>query len=124
MIGRVLIVDDDATIRRFLAATVGRAGYHVTLAEDAVPAMALSDTFDVVIADFNMLTGTGADVVRHFKGRCGDRVFCVVLSGDTDEITEAACRAAGADVVLSKPASPADLRRCLAAGLSSICDAA
>jgi two-component system phosphate regulon response regulator PhoB len=117
---RVLIVDDDATIRRSLAVALGRAGYQITLAEDAVPAIALTEAFDVVIADFNMFTGTGADVVRHFKRRFGDQIFCVVLSGEDDETTWARCREAGADAVMAKPTLPSDLRRCLADGLSRI----
>lgn len=117
---RVLIVDDDATIRRALAIALQRAGYHVSVAEDAVPALALAESFDAVIADYNMLTGTGADVVRHFKARFGNQIFCVVLSGEDDDGIAATCRQAGADAVMVKPALPNDLRRCLAAGLTSI----
>jgi DNA-binding response OmpR family regulator len=117
---RALVVDDDPMIRRAIASALGRAGFAVTIAEEAVPAMSLTGVFDVVVVDYNMATATGADVVRHFRQRFGDQVYCVVLSGEDDERTSARCRDAGADEVMTKPAMPKDLRRCLAAGLNSI----
>jgi sigma-B regulation protein RsbU (phosphoserine phosphatase) len=123
MSARVLIVDDDAMLRRSLALMLARAGFQITVAEDAVPAMQLTETFDVIVSDYNMGTGTGADVIKHFKDRFGGQVYCVVLSGEDDEVT-ARCREAGADTVMQKPALPTELRRCLDAGLTSIRSAA
>jgi len=117
---RVLVVDDDATIRRSIATALGRAGFEVTTAEDAVPAMQLVEAFELVVVDYNMATATGADVVRHFKTRFGNSVYCVVLSGEDDEELRAHCHDAGADVVLLKPALPTELRRTLTAGLTAI----
>ncbi len=117
---RVLVVDDDASIRRTIATALGRAGFAVTTAEEAVPAMQLLDTFELVVADYNMLTASGADVVRHFKQRFGDQVYCVILSGEDDDSVSLRCKAAGADAVMVKPTLPTDLRRCLAQGLDVI----
>ncbi|MBA2541554.1 MAG: response regulator [Deltaproteobacteria bacterium] len=117
---RALVVDDDAMIRRSLSTALVRAGFAVTTADDAVPAMSLTESFDVMVVDYNMQTATGAEVVRHFKNRFGDQIFCVVLSGEDDEGTSARCRDAGADAVMTKPTMPSDLRRCLAKGLNSI----
>lgn len=117
---RVLVVDDDPTIRRSLATALGRAGFAVTTAEDAVPAMQLAEAFELVVVDYHMATATGAEVVKHFKTRFGNGVYCVVLSGEDDEALTARCRAAGADVVLLKPTLPAELRKTLTAGLTAI----
>jgi DNA-binding response OmpR family regulator len=117
---RVLVVDDDATIRRSIAAALGRAGFAVTTADEALPAMQLAETFELVVVDYNMATATGADVVKHFKSRFGNHVFCVVLSGEDDEVMSARCRAAGADKVMLKPTLPTELRKTLAAGLTAI----
>ncbi len=117
---RVLVVDDDAMIRRSIATALGRAGFAVTTAEDAVPAMQLAESFDLLVVDYNMATATGADVVKHFKRRFGRSVYCVVLSGEDDEEMTARCRAAGADIVLQKPALPTELREALTAGLTAI----
>jgi DNA-binding response OmpR family regulator len=117
---RVLIVDDDAFVRRSLTTVLQRAGFIVTTASEAVPAMQLTECFDAVIADFNMQTAMGDDVVRHFKARFGSQVYCVVLSGEDNEETSARCRDAGADSVMHKPTSPSELRRCLAEGLMTL----
>jgi len=117
---RVLVIDDDATVRRALASALGRLGFVVTTADEAVPAMQLEAAFDVVVVDYNMLTANGADVVRHFRTRLGGSVYCVVLSGDDDDDMTARCHAAGADLVMMKPILPGELRRCLTAGLEAI----
>jgi DNA-binding response OmpR family regulator len=109
MSGRVLLVDDDPSVRRSLSTVLQRAGFEVTTAEDALPAMELN-------------SATGDQVVRHFKSR--GRVWCAVLTGQDDELTAARCREAGADAVMQKPATPSVLRRCLADGLSALRDAA
>jgi two-component system, OmpR family, alkaline phosphatase synthesis response regulator PhoP len=115
---RVLVVDDDPVIRRALASALGRAGYEVMTAPEAVPAMELVESFDAVVVDYNMVTATGADVVKHFKTRDGAATFCLVLSGDDDEHAASSCRAAGADAIMLKPALPSALRKCLADGLA------
>jgi DNA-binding response OmpR family regulator len=124
MSGSVLIVDDDATVRRSLTTVLERAGFAVTTAEDAVPAMQMAGEFDAVVVDFNMQTATGDAVVRHFKARLGSRVLCLVLSGEDNAETSTRCLEAGADAVLQKPVSPASLRRYLADGLSALRPAA
>ena len=116
MSAHVLVVDDDEHIRRSLTSALTRAGYTVTAAADAVPAMALADgseRFAIVVADYNMKTATGAEVVRHFKTRFGAQIYCIVLSGEDGGEAHDACVAAGADVVLAKPAPLAVLRKLL-----------
>jgi DNA-binding response OmpR family regulator len=109
---RVLLVDDDEHILRSLSSVLARAGFSVTTSFDAAPAMAMTDEFDIVIADYNMKSATGAEVVRHFKARHAS-VFCIVLSGEEDDATRDRCAAAGADVILSKPVPLGTLRKLL-----------
>lgn len=109
---RVLVVDDDEHILRAMATSLRRAGFEVTTASDGAPALELEESFDVVVADYNMKSDTtGADVVRHFKTKHGSSVTCFVLSGEDDPDTRDACLAAGARDVLLKPVSPVELRR-------------
>ena len=109
---RVLVVDDDEHILRAMATSLRRAGFDVTTASDAAPALEIDESFDVVVADYNMKSdATGADVVRHFKTKLGAAVTCFVLSGEDDPDTRDACLAAGACDVLLKPVSPVELRR-------------
>ena len=109
---RVLVVDDDEHILRAMATSLRRAGFEVTTACDGAPAIAMTESFDVIVADYNMTSdATGADVVRHFKTMLGASVTCFVLSGEDDPDTRDACLAAGASDVLLKPVSPVELRR-------------
>ena len=120
MIARVLLVDDDECLRTSTARALSRAGFDVTVAADAVPAMDLAEAFDVVVADYCLKTASGADVVRHFKRRFGAQVYCAILSGNDDDDTRAICIDAGADAVIAKPASPSELRRRLTEAAASL----
>ncbi len=112
MIARVLLADDDPMIRRALSASLSRAGFEVVAVDDGAPAIAAASStqFDVVIADMNMRTVHGNEVVRYFKQKYGRAVCCLILSGEVDEGVRAACYAAGADDVVLKPITPAALR--------------
>lgn len=116
--GKILIVDDDEHILRAMATSLGRAGFDVMTVNDGEPAIALAETFAVVIADYHMTSElTGADVVRHFK-TTDPSVTCFVLSGEDDPDLRETCIAAGAAEMLLKPVSPVELRRRLAEALN------
>ena len=121
-IARVLVVDDDVRILKALKSALGRAGFDVVCAEEAAPAIALSDTseFDIVIADYNMKASCGIDVVRHWKQLRGDLIFCAILSGEDGETTRDECVHAGADQVFCKPVSPIELRSQLQAAAEAL----
>lgn len=111
MSGKILIVDDDEYVLRAMATSLTRAGFDVMTANDGEPAMALTERFSVVIADFNMSSeASGADVVRYFKKR-DPSITCFVLSGEDDPDLREVCIAAGAADMLLKPITPVELRR-------------
>ncbi len=109
---RILIVDDDARLRRTTASALSRIGFHVITAEDAAPGIALAETTppDLALVDFNMPT-SGLEVVRRLKALYGAAVWVAVFSGDDGEEVRGECFDAGADDVLAKPANVAELRR-------------
>ena len=109
---KVLLADDDPSLRRALGLSLTRAGYQVTAVDDGEIAIELSreQTFDIVIADYNMHRVGGVAVVKHFKELFGGGVCCIVLSGDDDDVMNSACWTAGADDVLLKPMTPTELR--------------
>jgi two-component system sensor histidine kinase/response regulator len=109
---RILIVDDDARIRRAIANAMSRAGFHVFTAEDGAPALVTAEKTppDLAIIDYNMPT-PGLEVVRKLKALHGAAIWIAVLSGQDDEATRAACFDAGADDVMAKPAPIVELRR-------------
>ena len=122
MIARVLLAEDDQFVRRAIGNSLIRAGFDVTMVDDGAPAIAMSSTraFDIVIADLNMPTVGGVEVIQHYKGRYGTGVCCVVLSGEDDEGTSASCYAAGADDVIAKPTTPSELRQRLLAAMLAL----
>ena len=109
---RVLVVDDDARIRRAIATALSKIGFHVITADDGGPALALAEATppDLALVDLNMPT-YGLEVVKRLKERYGASLWVAVLSGHDDEETRQACFEAGADDVLVKPAATIELRR-------------
>jgi CheY-like chemotaxis protein len=81
---KILLADDDASIRRFLEIVLGRLNYDVTIAEDGLSAMklALEGSFDLVVADAVMPNLTGYDLCRILKHNPQYKnVPLVILSG-------------------------------------------
>jgi len=109
---RILVVDDEARVRRAIANAMSRAGFHVFTADDGEPALKIAEQTppDLAIIDFNMPT-PGLEVVRRLKALHGTAIWIAVLSGQDDEVTRSACFDAGADDVMAKPAAIPELRR-------------
>ena len=63
---RILIVDDEASIRALLTTAFGVAGYEVRTAPDGPEAMALCETerFDAVLSDVVMPKMNGHELAR------------------------------------------------------------
>jgi CheY-like chemotaxis protein len=116
VIPSVLVVDDDDACRRVIATALARAGFDVSTANDGGPALRIAEvaTPDLVVVDYNMPTA-GLTVVRALKQRHGSAIYVAVLTGDDDPEKRDECRDAGADLVLTKPISPNELRRVLKA---------
>ena len=118
---RVMVVDDDPTIRRTLSSALARGGFDVCTANDGGPAIRLAEVtqLDIAVVDYNMPMG-GLEVVRQLKRRHGNSLFLAVLTGDDDDDVRAQCLDAGADAVLMKPISPSELRRRLTAAATAL----
>ncbi len=87
---KVLLAEDDASMRRFLEITLQRAGYEVASAEDGLAAMqiALGEQFDAVIADAVMPNLTGHDLCRILRDNSQFKaVPLIILSGLEQEIS-------------------------------------
>jgi two-component system, NtrC family, response regulator PilR len=66
---RVLVVDDEASLREFLEVLLSRHGHQVLTARSVEEATNLLNTssFDVVVSDFRIGSGSGIDVIRVAK---------------------------------------------------------
>src|SRR5262245_22788784 len=79
---RILMVDDEASIRLTLGALLRRAGFDLTAAESGVEAVALLERqpFDLLLVDLKMPEMDGMQVVRAARERQSD-IAIIVLTG-------------------------------------------
>ncbi len=100
---RVLVVDDDATLRRTLGLNLRARGYTADLAGtgEAALQMAASHHPDVVILDLGLPGMNGLEVISGIRG--WSSVPIVVLSGRDAESMKVKALDLGADDYLTKP---------------------
>lgn len=116
--GRILVVEDQADLRKLVSLTLRTQGYELTEAasvDEALAALA-AGVPDVVLLDV-MLPGDadGFDLCRHIKTEDRLRQVKVVVMTASDQV-EQRRRAieAGADHYVAKPFSPRSLRELVA----------
>lgn len=114
----ILVVEDDAATRAFLADNLTADGFLVAAAPNVARGRELLEgTYpDVVLVDVNLPDGTGLDVLRAVRDADGlrsgvdPRTPVLVLSGRHDEVDRLRAFERGADDFLAKPYSYPELR--------------
>ncbi len=83
---RVLIVDDEPPIRRFLRTSLSAQGYDIVEAEDGVKALdeVRRMSPDVLVLDLGLPGMDGLEVIRRLRGG-GASLPIIVLSSRADE---------------------------------------
>ncbi|MFN7904078.1 MAG: sigma-54-dependent transcriptional regulator [Pseudobdellovibrionaceae bacterium] len=101
---RILVVDDEDSIREFLEIMLKKDGYEVTLAEDGLKAKEIlsKKSFDMVISDLQMPNMTGIELLKHVKETIPDLVFLMITAFGTAETAVEAMKM-GAYDYLTKP---------------------
>ncbi len=116
--GRALVVDDNLVNQIVLREMLRRLGLDVTVAADGLAALEATEAerFDVVLTDLQMPVLDGVSFLRALRAREGDaaRLPVIVLSAGVDDDARAACLAAGAEAVLDKPITVAQVEAALA----------
>jgi two-component system KDP operon response regulator KdpE len=114
---RVLVVDDEPQIHRFLRPALRAAGYEPLRADTAADALRLAATHDpaLVLLDLGLPDLDGQAVIPEL--RAFSRVPVVVLSARDQEAEKVAALDAGADDYVEKPFSLAELLARLRAAL-------
>jgi two-component system response regulator PilR (NtrC family) len=104
MKSRILVVDDEESIREFLEIMLKKEGYEVTLAEDGQKAKDLlaKKTFDMVISDLQMPNVTGLELLRYVKETTPDLVFMMITAFGTTETAVEAMKIGAYDYI-TKP---------------------
>jgi len=100
---RVVVVEDEKQIRRFVRAALENEGCHVYEAETAAQGLIEAGTRkpDLVILDLGLPDRDGVEVVRDLRGWIG--VPIIILSARTTEDEKVRALDAGADDYLTKP---------------------
>lgn len=107
---RILVVEDQDSIRRMIEALVQARGYQVTAVSSGAKAIdvAMTDTPDIVLLDLN-LPGQydGFDVCQRLRSDPTTRLVpVVIISAMDDDESRARATAAGATAYYTKPFSP------------------
>jgi CheY-like chemotaxis protein len=109
----ILIVDDDASIRKLIATTLEDvAGYRLDEAGDGEEAVerALAAEPAIIFLDIEMPRVDGIETCRRMRAepRLADATI-VMLTGESGERAQRSAEAAGANLFLTKPFSPLHL---------------
>jgi two-component system KDP operon response regulator KdpE len=101
--GRVLVVDDEESIRRAVGRALASRGFLVEVAADGEEALEVARSFDpdLVVLDLNLPEVDGLTVCRQIRAR--SPVPILVLSVREDETDKVAALDLGADDYLTKP---------------------
>ena len=115
---RVLVVDDEPPIRRFLRTSLSAQGYHVLEAENGSTALALiaRNPPDVIVLDLGLPDIDGVEIIRRLRDD-DSTVPVVVLSSRADERGKVQALDLGADDYVTKPFGTDELLARLRAAL-------
>jgi DNA-binding NtrC family response regulator len=107
MPARILVVDDDETMRGLLALRLGMLGHEVHAAASVEQSIAMLEVVnvDAILSDHRMVGGTGLDLLAYVRRRWPELPF-ILMSGAVDGELEAVAYARGADWVYEKPDLP------------------
>lgn len=109
---QILIVDDSASVRQMVEATLKTAGYSVKAAKDGAEAFEFckSNVFDFVLTDQNMPNMDGLTLIKSLRGLpTYSKIPIVVLTTEASDAMKTQGRAAGATGWMVKPFEPAKL---------------
>lgn len=106
---RILIVDDDSTLRTALSVRLRSAGFEVldSAHPDAAAELAIRERPDLILLDINMPRYTGLEFHECLKFSTRAREIPIVyLSGERDEISRQTAMKQGARAFVQKPYQP------------------
>lgn len=109
---KILVAEDENSIREFIVINLTRGGYDVTQAGDGAQALRLYDEsdgdFDVAILDIMMPEMDGLTLCKELRKR-SNNFGIIFLSAKTQEMDKVSGLLNGADDYVTKPFSPSEL---------------
>jgi DNA-binding response OmpR family regulator len=119
MIGRVLVVDDEKTLRHFLKLNLQEQGYEVTEAADGQTALNFieQEHFDVALVDLRLTDMDGLEIVRRLRQLTPTSSVIILTAYATLDSAIEALRQ-GAHDYLTKPFDTSELLASVADGMA------
>jgi two-component system OmpR family response regulator len=101
---RILIVEDEVTLNKTLAAGLKEFGYQSDIAENLQDAQYYLDirNYDLILADWMLPDGSGLDLISQAKQK-NPKTIIIVLSARDDKDSEIESLKVGADDYIRKP---------------------
>jgi DNA-binding response OmpR family regulator len=108
-LAKILVVDDDPSIRNLIQRFLSKQDYQVESAEDGKTALAVFEQFnpDLVVLDVNLPDTLGYNLCQEMQSRT--KVFVLMLTSRADEADKIRGFSQGADDYLTKPFSLGEL---------------
>jgi CheY-like chemotaxis protein len=119
-VAKILVIDDDAGIRRTVSRILHRAGHEVAEAQDGLEGgeMFRASRPDIVVTDIFMPQKEGIELIRDFRRDHPSTLILVISGGSTTVAGKPSvphylgmAQALGADGALAKPFRADDLLR-------------
>src|SRR3954451_7547302 len=110
-IGRILVVEDDESLRRVTRAQLEKCGYDTAVACDVQEALELleKEPRDLIITDLNLPGASGMELLKHVRLEYPETTVVVVTAYGTIETAVDSMRAGAYDYI-TKPVHPDELR--------------
>ena len=109
---KVLIAEDEASIREFIVINLKRSGYDVVEAENGEEAINKYEeengNIDVAVLDIMMPLKDGLEVCKYLRAK-SSKIGIIMLTAKTQEMDEVTGLLVGADDYVTKPFSPSEL---------------
>lgn len=109
---KVLIAEDEASIREFIVINLKRSGYDVVEAENGEEAINKYEeengNIDVAVLDIMMPLKGGLEVCKYLRAK-SSKIGIIMLTAKTQEMDKVTGLLVGADDYVTKPFSPSEL---------------
>ena len=102
---RILVVDDDDSIRKLLVAWCMHLGHVVVGSSNGYSALEMLATFipDLIITDLSMPVMSGFEFIEHVRNNARFRQTKIIILSGTDPVFFAAINQFAVSAILAKP---------------------
>jgi two-component system, NtrC family, response regulator PilR len=110
--GRILVIDDEVSVRQLLERVLTRAGHHVELAEDGENALAkiAKEKYDLLVIDKNLPGLGGLEILKLVRAQFPS-LLAIMITGFPTPESEATGKDLGLHSYIVKPFGIVDIVR-------------